>query len=205
MNAKWCVSTLIIILAVLGLSQGHTKASNQQISLQFTDVELASDTAHDEVVATITRKLNVLGVEAIEIIENDGTQVSIRYYSDMDAPSVKAFLTQENLGDSSSGDRLPIDFPKEKIPEEYKLVVSDLHQQGDTVVVLNGNLVPVQKQEITDLFNPVVLNFNAQIVLEQGIVEHTAYKINKDIAIAIDQTFQNIPEVRAGPYNNANS
>ena len=49
MNAKWCVSTLLIILALLGLSQEQKKASNQQILLEFTDVELPSETAHDDV------------------------------------------------------------------------------------------------------------------------------------------------------------
>ena len=89
MNAKWCVSTLFIILALLGLCQEQKKASNQQISLEFADVELASNTAHDEILAVITKKLQVLGVDTIEVIENDETQLSIRYYSDIDAESVK--------------------------------------------------------------------------------------------------------------------
>ncbi|WP_405380954.1 hypothetical protein [Maribacter sp. LLG6340-A2] len=203
MNAKWCVSTLIIILAVLGLSQGPTKASNQQISLQFTDVELASGSAHEEVLAAITKKLHTLGVETIEIVENDGAQLSIRYYSHVDANSVKAFLTQENTQEHSKiQDKLPLDVPEEKIPELYNLVVYDLQQPGDSVVFLNGALVSIQKQEKKDTIDPVKLNFDSKIVLELAIVEHTAFKINQDIAIAIDQTSQIIPEVRAGPYCN---
>ena len=81
MNAKWCVSTLIIILALFGLSQEQSKASNQQIVLQFTDVELASESAHDDVLAAITKKLQVLGVDAIEIIENDGRQLSSLFFT----------------------------------------------------------------------------------------------------------------------------
>ena len=128
MNAKWCISTLLIILALLGLSQEQTKASNQQILLQFIDVELASETAHDEVLTAITKRLKVLGIEAIEIIENDGKQVSIRYYSDVDALSVKKFLTQKNHLSLTYDDEVPFDFPKEQLPEKYNLVVSDLHQ-----------------------------------------------------------------------------
>ena len=107
MNAKWCISTLIIILTLLGLSQEQKKASNQQILLQFTDVELASDTAHDEVLVAITKKLQILGIDAIEIIENDAKQVSIRYYSDVDALSVKEFLTQDNQHSFTYEDELP--------------------------------------------------------------------------------------------------
>jgi len=200
MNAKWCISTLIIILALFGLSQEQTKASNQQILLQFTDVELASETAHDEVLAAITKRLKVLGVDAIEIIENDERQVSIRYYSDVDAVSVKEFLTQESQRSLTYDDELPFGFPKEPLPEEYNLVVSDLHQQADNGLNLNGNLVLIQTQDDNRFSNPVILQFNNAVVFKQDAIVNVSFKINRIIAIAIDNTSQTIPEVRAGPY-----
>jgi hypothetical protein len=205
MNAKWCVSTLIIILALLGLSQKQTKASNQQILLKFTDVELASENTHDEVLAAITKKLQVLGVDAIEIIENDGRQLSIRYYSDVDALSVKKFLSQEFQLSSTNEGEFPFNFPKEQLPEKYNLIVSDLHQQADNGLNLNGNLVLIQKQEYNRFSNPVILQFNNTIVFKQDAIENIAYKINRIIAIAIENTSQTIPEVRAGPYVYGNS
>ena len=200
MNAKWCVSTLFIILALLGLSQGQKKASNQQISLEFADVELASETAHDEVLAVITKKLQVLGVDAIEVIENDGRQLSIRYYSDLDADSVKEFLSKENQLTLSNEDESPSDYPKEQFPEKYSIVVSDLQQQTDQGISLNGTLVSVQKQDDKRIYNPVVLAFGNTLVLEQNTTVDVAFRIHTDIAIAIDNTSQTIPEVRAGPY-----
>lgn len=205
MNAKWCISTLIIILALLGLSQEQTKASNQQILLQFADVELASETAHDEVLIAITKRLKVLGVDAVEIIENDGRQVSIRYYSDVDAVSVKEFLTQESQRSLTYDDELPFDFPKEQLPEKYNLVVSDLHQQADKGLNLNGNLVLIQTQDDNRFSNPVILQFNNAIVFKQDAIVNVSFKINKIIAISIDNTSQTIPEVRAGPYVYGNS
>jgi hypothetical protein len=205
MNAKWCISTLIIILALLGLSQEQTKASNQQILLQFADVELASETAHDEVLIAITKRLKVLGVDAVEIIENDGRQVSIRYYSDVDAVSVKEFLTQESQRSLTYDDELPFDFPKEQLPEKYNLVVSDLHQQADKGLNLNGNLVLIQTQDDNRFSNPVILQFNNAIVFKQDAIVNVSFKINKIIAISIDNTSQTIPEVRAGPYVYRNS
>jgi hypothetical protein len=205
MNAKWCISTLIIILALLGLSQEQTKASNQQILLQFADVELASETAHDEVLIAITKRLKVLGVDAVEIIENDGRQVSIRYYSDVDAVSVKEFLTQESQRSLTYDDELPFDFPKEQLPEKYNLVVSDLHQQADKGLNLNGNLVLIQTQDDNRFSNPVILQFNNAIVFKQDAIVNVSFKINRIIAIAIDNTSQTIPEVRAGPYVYGNS
>ena len=200
MNAKWCVSTLIIILAFLGLSQEQTKVSNQQISLQFTAVELASENAHDEVLAAITKRLKVLGVDAIEIIENDGRQLSIRYYSDVDAISVKAFLSQENQLSLTNEEELPSDYPKEQLPEKYNLVVSDLQQQADSSITINGTLVSIQNQDDDRFSNPVILQFNNAIVSKQDATVQLAFKINTVIAIAIDNTSQTIPEVRAGPY-----
>lgn len=205
MNAKWCVSTLFIILALLGLSQEQKKASNQQILLQFADVELVSKTAHDEILAVITKKLEVLGIHAIEIIENDGTQLSIRYYSDIDALSVKEFLSEENQLALTNDDNSPSDSPKEELPEKYSLVVSDLHQHVDNGVTLNATLVAVQKQDFNNLTNPVLLPFSNTVVFEQNAIVGTAFKINRTIAIAIDNTSQIIPEVRAGPYTCGNS
>ena len=205
MNAKWCVSTLCIILALLGLSQEQKKASNQQISLQFEGVELASETAHDEVLAVITEKLQVLGVDAIEIIENDVRQLSIRYYSDVDADSVKKFLSEENQLALSGEEEFPSDYPKEQLPEKYKLVVSDLHQQVDSGFTFNGTLVSPQNHKDNLLGNPVVLLFNHAIGVELSAKLDLAFKINRNIALAIDKTSQNIPEVRAGPYEYGNS
>ncbi len=199
MNAKWCVSTLIIILAVLGLSQEQTKASNQQILLQFTDVEKASKTAHEEVLAEITKKLKVLGVETIEIIENDEAQLSIRYYSDIDALSVKEFLSQENefLLTHGDVDHLPSDFPKDQLPENYSLIVSDIQQQVDGGLNLNGKLAFEIKQDHNRFPNPITIQFNHTISFKEDFIADVAYKTNK--AINIDNTSQAIPEVRAGP------
>ena len=200
MNAKWCVSTLLIILALLGLSQEQKKASNQQILLEFTDVELPSETAHDDVLAVITKKLQVLGVDAIEIIENDGRQLSIRYYSYVDALSVKKFLSQENKLSFTSEDEFPFDFPEQELPEKYSLVVSDLQQQADNGQGLNGTLVSIQKQEDARFSNPVLLQFNNSIVFTQDAIENIAYKVNRNSAIKIENTSQVIPETRAGPF-----
>ncbi|TDT47215.1 hypothetical protein CLV90_1288 [Maribacter spongiicola] len=205
MNSKWCVSTLFIILALLGLCQEQKKASNQQILLQFADVELASETAHDEILAVITKKLEVLGVDAVQIIENDGRQLSIRYYSDVDADSVKKFLSQENQLSLANEEELPSDYPKEQLPEKYNLVVSDLHQQADNGVTINATLVASQKHDVKTFSHPVVLPFSENILFEQDAIVDTAYKINRIIAIAIDNTSRTIPEVRAGPYVYGNS
>ena len=200
MNAKWCVSTLIIILVLLGLSQPHKKASNQQISLEFTDVEIASESAREEALSTITKRLLFLGVEVVEIIENDGNHLNIRYYSDIDAKDVKEFLSDDNPLTFEYDDEVPSDFPKEKFPENYSLIVTDLHQQANNGLNITGNLIPTQKEYQIGFSSPVILRYDYPLVLRPNDNEKIALRIYKNIAIAIDNTSQSIPEVRAGPY-----
>ncbi|MFS4493770.1 hypothetical protein [Maribacter sp. 2308TA10-17] len=207
MNTKWYISTLIIILALIGLNQEQTKVANQQIVLQFTDVEMTSVTSHDDALATVTKKLEALGIVNIEIIENDDAQLSIRYYSDVDALSVGEFISQDGELSSVYGDvdQLPVDFPEDKLPETCSIVVSDLQQQNPDGLGLNGKLAFELKQDYQRFSNPVVLRFNDTIALEQDALVHVSFKINKVIAIAIDNTSDTIPEVRAGPFSFGNS
>ena len=207
MNTKWYIGALIIILALIGLNQEQTKVANQQIVMQFTDVKITSVTAHDDALATITKKLQALGIANIEIIENDDTQLSIRYYSDIDALSVKEFLSQDNQLSLAYRDveKLPFDFPKDKLPENYSLVVSDFQKKTDDGLSLNGKFAFELKQDCKRFSNPIVIQYNDSIVLKQDAIVRIAYKINRVIAIAIDNTSYAIPEVRAGPYVYRNS
>lgn len=202
MNAKWCVSTLLIFLALLGLSQQHKKASNQQIFLEFTNVEIASENMREEALSTITKKLLSLGVKAIEIIENDGNQINIRYYSDIDANDVKKFLLNESLLSWTEDPQIPSEFPKEEIPEKYCLVVYDLQQQSPKTLDLNGNLVLTQEDDQIGMAGPgpVILHYDYPLVLRPRDYDKIALKAYEDIAFAIDNISQEIPEVRAGPY-----
>lgn len=202
MNTKWCLGTLIIILALFGLSQERTKASNQQIVLQFTDTESASETAHDEVLTVITKKLQALGVTTVEIVENTERQLSIRYYSDVDALSVKEFLSLENdlLLTLDEDNQLPFDLPDDQLPENYSLVVSDFQQNTDSGINLNGKLAFEIKQDCNSFYTPVVLQCNNTIGFESEVVVSVAFKINSNIVNTIENTSNTIPGVRAGPY-----
>ena len=199
MNAKWYVGTLIIILAVLGLSQGPKKASNQQIVFQFTDIELASERAHDQVLAAIIQQLQTLGIHDVEVLENDETQLRIRYYSDVDALKIKAFLCQEHQLSLAYEHELPSDFPKEQLPETYKLIVVDLHQQADNGYGLHGNLVSAQNEDHRSFYPVTPLIKKVIIDLGQDALIGTVLRINPIAVIASDNTAHQIPEVRAGP------
>lgn len=207
MNAKWYASTLLIILAVLGLSQEQTKVANQQIVLEFTNVEATSLAVCEDALIAITKKLNTLGITDLEVVENSNKQLSIRYFSDIDALSVKDFLSQD-VGVSVSFDdvnQFPFETPKEEFPEGYNIVVSDLQQQQNDGLGLNGKYAFELKQEYKRFFNPVILQFNEAIGLENDAYVAVALKTNRVVTIAIDTTSHTIPEVRAGPFGKGNA
>ncbi len=207
MNTKWYISTLIILLALIGLNQEQTKVANQQIVLQFTDVEMTSVTSHDDALAIVTKKLQALGINNIEIIENDDTHLSIRYYSNIDALSVGELLSQDNELSLTYRDinQLPVDFPNDKLPDNFSIVVSDFQKQTNDGLGLSGKLAFELKQDYKRFSNPVVLQFNDATALEEDALVYVAYKMNRSIALAIDNTSDTIPEVRAGPYTYGNS
>lgn len=202
MNSKWYISALIVLLALIGLNQEQTKVANQQIVLRYTDAETTSYTACDDALATITQKLNDLGVAGIEIIESDDTKLTIHYYSDIDALTVGEFLSQDGKLSLTYGDidELPSDFPKEELPESFSLVISDLQQKTGDGLGLNGKFAYESRQDYPGFSNPVILFFNGSLASGQVILTRVAYNTRRVIAIAIDNTSHIIPEVRAGPY-----
>jgi hypothetical protein len=200
MNTKWYLGALLIILALIGLNQEQTKAANQQIVLQFSEADKTSVTAQEDALATIIAKLQNLGIDTIELIENDGTQLSIRYYSSIDALSVGDFLSAGSDFSLTYKDVLEHkdDFPSEELPDSFNLVVTDLHQSNDGFGA-NGKFAFELNQDYNRFSNPVVYQFNDALVLNQDATERVAYKISGFIAIAIDHISFIIPEVRAGP------
>lgn len=201
MNAKWYASTLFIILVSLGLSKGPKKALNQQIVLQFVDLELGADTTHDEVLACIEQQLRSLGIEAIEIVEKGQRQISVRYYSEVDADTVERFLTLENQTATSSQDDNPEDFPKEKEPKKYHLVVSDLYAQFDSDFNAQATLVDHKEKEDVRQKQPLRFGFPFDVTYEinRWSSFDKTLKINSNIQIAFDNFSYQIPEIRAGP------
>ncbi|NKI33106.1 hypothetical protein [Croceivirga thetidis] len=207
MNAKWYASTLFILLVLFGLSKAPNKALNQQIVLQFVDLELASETDHAKVLADIQHKLKLLGIEAIEIVENDQRQISVRYYSEIDVETVERFLTNENQTATSNGDEFPTDFPKENESKNYQLVVSDLYAKVDGSFNTQGTLVSNQNKSDVRQTSPFqdTLSFGATLDFNTCPSSVQTLKINSNILIAFDKFSYRIPEIRAGPSHQINA
>ena len=202
MKLRWYISTLILILTLLGVvDYQQTSDPNQEIVLQFTNTEVSSDDAQNTI-ANIKEQLESLGVDNIQVSEEENGKLIITYYSDIDAASVKETLNKDlrlTLNTSNQGENgTHSNFPLDKTSSSYNLDVYDIQKDSGSGWDLNGTFISEVKPEGNRFSNP---NFYVSIddIESREIAEKLAYKTHCNIAIAIDNISYKIPEVRAGP------
>ena len=198
MNLKRYFSALIIILALLGLSQHDMSLPNQEIVVQFT--EKASSDTSEKAIAIVKNQLHSIGIDNIEVIHEEDGRLKIKYYSDIDVENVKDILSQEKslkLGYSSNkhdSSRLP----SNDGPYSYNFDIFEIQKPTDSDWDFEGTLVLELKPDGDRFSNPKVFASTDEIEVEVDITK-VAYKLHSNIAIAIDNSSHKIPEVRAGP------
>lgn len=201
MQFRRYISTFIIILTLLGVVNEQQKSTpNQEIVLQFEDVDATSDYAQ-ETIAKVARQLQDLGVEDIKITEL-GNNLKITYYSDTDVSSVKNLLVKTHNLDvdfSLYNEESNSPFSSEENHITYNLDVYELQESNTNDWSFEGHVLEVKTE--TDRFsNPNVFTCINKIEADKKCDYYeVALKINNAIAIAIDNTSYKIPEVRAGP------
>ncbi|MFG6686423.1 hypothetical protein ACGK9U_07570 [Mariniflexile sp. HNIBRBA6329] len=203
MKAKWCVSTLIFIFTLLGVaSYQQAPVPNQEIVLQFAQVEASSNHAEDTI-EIVKKQLQNIGVNNIQVEEQAAGSYKISYYSNTDVDHVKKILSEEKelaLGVlSSKKDEKPAKFPLKNQSNTYNLDVFEIHKQ-DTNTGFGGTCALELKYDYNRFFIPIVsIPTNEIVVKSNEQLEKEAYKFQKNVALAIDDTSYKIPEVRAGP------
>lgn len=203
MKAKWCISTLIFIFTLLGVaSHQQAPVPNQEIVLQFAQLEASSNQAKNTI-AIVKRQLQIIGVNNIQVEEQAAGGYKISYYSNTDVAHVKKILSEEKelaLGKvSSSKHEKPAKSPSEKQSTAYNLDVFEI-QKHDANTGFGGKCALELKYDYNRFFIPIVSVPTQEIVMKN--IEHLekeAYKFQKNIALAIDNTSHKTPEVRAGP------
>ncbi len=209
MKAKWCFNTLIVILALFGVCQEQTTLPNQQIILQFANAEVTTD-EFKNALTIVKKQLKTIGVDNIQVRKQDDGGLRISYYSTTDVAGIKRMLSKEKqvkLGYVSNGqDDGQTKSPSDKKLNSYNLDVYEIQSGADAGAGLGGKYVFELKQEYDRFSNPNLYTYLPKIELgERNKIVKAAYRINRNIAIAIDNTSHNIPEVRAGPYGKRNS
>ncbi|WP_147376135.1 hypothetical protein [Ichthyenterobacterium magnum] len=205
MNSKWYFSTLIIILALLGgiASQQQTSVPNQEIVLQFNDDEVTSNEAQNTI-TIVKEQLEAIGVDNIQILDLEQGQLKITYYSDADISSIKKIFSKDKtlaFDDATKHqEESPAKIPSENKSVSYNLDVFEIHNGSDIASGLSGKLALESKTGNDRFFNPnTFMSIKETDDKEDESIIKVAYKLRRDIAIAIDNTSYKIPEVRAGP------
>ncbi|WP_109299890.1 hypothetical protein [Aquimarina sp. AU474] len=205
MKKKWYFGILLTAFALLVVMQQQTVVPNQEIVLEFVDVEVTSLEAQ-KTIAIVKKQLQSIGVKNTKISrELKNGKLKIAYYSDADVAFIKRILSKEHhlaldhvVYDQNQKD--DSQFPFDKNPKDYNFDVYEIQKSTD--VDFNGvyvlNVEQKQKRNFNSNSYSLVSVFN---VHEIDNLIKTTQKIYANIAIAIDNTSYKIPEVRAGPIS----
>ena len=205
MNSRRYIGALIIVLTFLGVVyQQQNSLPNQEIILQFTDAEVTSAETQNTI-ALVKNQLQQLGADNIQVKETEEGTLKITYYSVTNVTSIKKTLSEEQAlafdYSLSNQDNIPSSLPIDKTSIGYNLDVYEIQNGTDADWNLVENKVLQLKSDNERFFN---LNVFVSIIDSDNKEENgftVAFKTNKNIALAIDNTSHNIPEVRAGPMS----
>ena len=199
MNAKWYFSTLIIALTLLSVCQKQDAVPNQEIVMEFANIEVAKNDVQIAI-ANIKQQLQAVGATNIKVKEAENGALKITYYSHVNVANIKEILSKENhlvldyannqgQNDSHSSDK----------QSNYNLDVYEI-RKGIDASSFDGKYVLEIKYDYDRFSNPnIYISFQNVTVSKTGHSIKTAYKVNRNIIIAINNTSHKEPEVRAGP------
>ena len=199
MNVKSYVSALIIALTLLVVAQQQITMPNQEIVMQFTDDEVTSDEALNAIEIVKNQLLNI-GADNIQVRDIEDGKLKIIYYSDVDVASIKNILSKEKkleLGYTSQAEN-STKLPSDDESNSYNFDVFEIHKGSEGEWDFEGTYVLELKPEGDRFSNSKVFASIEEIDIKESIAK-VAFKLNYNIAIAIDNTSYKIPEVRAGP------
>lgn len=203
MKTKLHFGILVLLLAFLGTYLEQTTVPNQQIVVQFSDNDISSE-ASENAIEVIQNRLQIIGVEAIEIGRNEDGQLKITYYSDTDVEFIQTILSKEEglKFAFKSGEKNTTDAPENKNVKDYELNISEIQNSNHTNWDFERTELVELNQKSDHSHNLKVKSSGAQINSEQSnIVKKLALKVNNSLVLIIDNLSYKIPEVRAGPSN----
>ena len=198
MKNKWYISAFIFTLAILGISLERVNVPNQEIVIQFADIEVTPNETQNAI-ALVKSQLETVAVDNIKIQELRNGTLKITYYSDVKVSEIKKIFSEGiEIAFNTTSDKKDTEKPSEKELTSYQLDVYEI-QNGSDLVGSSGNVLEA-KSEIIRFFTPdVYATIGKQSSEEKDKLEKTAYVRYRNNAIAINNTTYKIPEVRAGP------
>ena len=202
MKTKWYISTFIIVFTLLGICHTNNSLPNQEIIVKFNDDKVTNDQSQNAI-ASIKQQLQDFGVDHIQVLQETNGNFRIVYHSSVAVESIKMALSStENLQNDVASFNL--NHQKKSSDNNQKQYNLDVYEiQGISVDYdLTGTLT-LETKYVYDRFVNSNVNSDVDdinITIEAEPLEN-AFKLYKDIAIAIENTSHTIPEVRAGPIS----
>lgn len=195
---KWYISAFIFALAIIGISLEHTSVPNQEIVIQFADVEVTPNETQNAI-ALVKSQLETIAADNIKIQELGNGTLKITYYSDVTVSEIKQIVSEGiEIAFNTSPEKENTELPSKEELTPYQLDVYEI-QSGNDLVGSSGNIIEA-KSEIIRFFTPdAYATLSKQHKEENNKIQKVAYICYTNIAIAIDTTTYKIPEVRAGP------
>ncbi len=202
MRSKLHFGILIILLAFLGRYIETSVAPNQQIVVQFSDAEITENDAHKTIEA-IQLKLQAIGVERIQIGQDQNGQLKITYYSNADVEQIQSILSDDtsfNIAHNSNKDHSN-NLPKHNNLKDYQLNISEIQESGQPTHWDFEGVEVVELNQKSDRFNNLKVDTsfpNIEMELTNLWVK-VALRTNITTTLLVDNHSYKIPEVRAGP------
>ncbi|NRB58456.1 MAG: hypothetical protein HRU50_00775 [Winogradskyella sp.] len=202
MKTKLYFGILLVLLIFLGRQLENRVVPNQQILLEFSELDLSKQDTN-RAIEVIQSRLENVGVTNIQVQQPSEGKLKIVYFSDSDVQYIQTQLLNEEGYKVcvDQNDQVPEGLPKETL-KKYKLNISEIQKDINTDWDFDGVQV-VELNQKSDRFNkPKVKTFAVTISLQlSNLIEHVALKANYNPSIVSDNLHYKIPEIRAGPLS----
>ena len=201
MFVKHYISILIVAISILGIvSQRQIDLPNQEIVVQFDNSDITTEEV-DGIINSIKIQLQELGVEEINVSDDNLGELKITYYTNADVSSIKNKLSKNGSIKVDLNEKSPKNKNKTHSNNNlsYNLDVYEI-QESNTDWGFNGINVLNIDYKSDQLFNPnSQLSTYSVIINNDNSVTRETYKVLRSIAFSITEIPHKIPEVRAGP------
>jgi len=195
-NTKYLIF-LIFALAIVGIGLDKSTGANQEIILKFTEQTVTEGDTED-VIRFVKNQLKGVATGDIQIKKALNGTLKITYHSDIEIAQIKAIFSQNSslvLETNNSNDELPSPIQEDLIG--FQLDVFEIQTSKD-FVGFTGTVVEFKTESIR-FFTPDVYALSQQLIKEEDARTEQAYHTYTSIALAIDDSFCTVPQVRAGP------
>ncbi len=210
MDKKWYFRTLLAAFIVVVVVQQKTVVPNQEIVLEFANTNITSEEAKNTI-TSVTKQLQSIGVTNARLSSGlKKGQLKITYYSDEDVSQIEKLLVSKERNaalnhisfSKPEAPNAPKEFPSQENSTDYSLQVYELQKSENLADDLVGKFGVEEKYEPNRHYNYSPYNFCSNTNTEHlDTLTKVAQRIRTTVAIAINCTSHNIPEVRAGPIS----